>query len=142
MRKQIPALLAAFLMTAVIALSMAVVGVNALYNPNSTAVSNAPVSSVAPVSAAPVSAAAMSGYVDQAKITQLQDLVSQYQAREQQYQAREQQYQQQIQTDQQQITQANTQIQQFQQLLVDLQDRGIISIDPSGTITILARRRE
>jgi outer membrane murein-binding lipoprotein Lpp len=137
MRKQIPALLAAFLMTGVIALSMGVVGVNALYNSNSTTVSNAPVAAAS----APVSAATMSGLVDQAKITQLESLVSQYQAREQQYQQREQQYQQQLQTDQTQLVQATNQIQQFQQLLVDLQDRGIISVDQNGTITILARRR-
>ena len=138
MRKQIPALLAAFLMTGVIALSMGVVGVNALYNSNSSTVSNVPVTAAA---SAPVSATTMSGLVDQAKITQLQDLVNQYQAREQQYQQREQQYQQQLQTDQTQLVQATNQIQQFQQLLADLQDRGIISIDQNGTITILARRR-
>jgi TolA-binding protein len=138
MKSKLPALLAAFLITAVIALSMAVVGVNALVNPNSTSVSNSPVASAAAVTTG-VSA-------DQATVGQLQTLISQYQQHEQQYQQREQQYQQQIQQDQQQIQQDQTQLQQaadqaaqIQQLLVTLQDRGLIQVDQNGQITILRR---
>jgi esterase/lipase len=138
MKSKLPALLAAFLITAVIALSMAVVGVNALVNPNSTNVSNSP-------AAAPV-AATTGTSADQASLDQMQALVAQYQQRDQEYQQREQQYQQQIQQDQQQlqgdqqqIQQAADQTAQVQQLLVTLQDRGLIQIDQNGQITILRR---
>ena len=125
MRKQIPAILAAFFITAVIALAMAVVGVNALVNPNTVAVSDMP---------AALTTDATVASADQGTVPQLQAII-------QQYQQREQQYQQQIQQDQQQLQLASTQMQQVQQLLMTLQDRGLITIDQNGQITILGRRR-
>ncbi len=44
MKRQLPALIAAFLVTTFIALTMAVMSVNALFNPNGVQVSNAPTS--------------------------------------------------------------------------------------------------
>jgi len=83
------------------------------------------------VPAAAVANVSSSGSTDQ--VAQLQSLVVQYQQRELQYQ-------QQLQTDQQQLQQANDQIQQFQQLLAALQERGILSIDRNGQVTIHLRR--
>jgi predicted PurR-regulated permease PerM len=131
MKKQLPALLAALLMTALITLVMVVTSANALFNKNSTNVVNS-------VSAQPDSAAVSISAVDQAKIQQLQDRVNEYAQREQQYQQREKQYQQTIQDGQLQVQQAAQQIQQIRQLLSALQERGLIVIQPDGSI-LLAR---
>jgi hypothetical protein len=77
MRKQIIALLAAILITGTIAMSMLVIGANALINQNGTPVSNAPVLNAAPE---PSTASSTQSLIDQ-----LQAQVSQYQARGQQY---------------------------------------------------------
>ena len=47
MRKQVVAFLSAFIITAIVALSMLVVGVNAASNPNGVAVSNSPTAAAA-----------------------------------------------------------------------------------------------
>jgi septal ring factor EnvC (AmiA/AmiB activator) len=122
MRKQVVAFLAAFVITGIVALSMLVVGVNAATNPNSVAASNSPASAVANVSTTPNSS--------QTQIAQLQSLVAQYQAREQQYQAA-------LNSDNQQLSQASQEIQMIQQLLVYLQNRGLIQIDNQGQITVM-----
>jgi peptidoglycan hydrolase CwlO-like protein len=124
LKKQFPAFVAAFIMTALIALVMGVVTVNALVNKNSTPVANS------------VSASTTSSSSDQAQIAQLQDLVNQYQQREQQYQQREQQYQQMLQQEQSQLDQANQQINQFQQFLGFLQQQGLISITNDGRVRV------
>jgi len=122
MKRQLPALVAAFLITLFVTLVMSVVGVDAIFNPNSVAVSNsAPAAPV--VEAAPVSAN------DAGQVQQLQSLVSQYQQRETQYQ-------QMLQSDQQQLDQASAQIQQYQQILLALQDQGLIRILNDGRIQI------
>ena len=121
MKRQIPAIIAALLITGFMTLAMSIVGVNALFNQNSVPVSNS------------TSAAANS---QQAQIAQLQDLVKQYQARETQYQQREQQYQQREQQDQQQIAQVTA---QMQQLLFDLQSRGLIEVQSDGQIIVTGR---
>lgn len=121
MRKQIPALVAAFLMTALIALVMAVVTVNALVNKDSTPVVNSPSASTS---------------TDQSQVAQLQGLVQQYQQREKDYQQREQQYQQMLQDQQAQLDAAKQQIEQFQQFLGFLQSRGIITIDDEGRVSL------
>ena len=131
MKKQLPALLAALLMTALITLVMVVTSANALFNKNSTDVANS-------VSAKPDAAAVSISAVDQAQIQQLQDRINEYAQREQQYQQREKQYQQTIQDGQQQVQQAAQQIQQIRQLLSALQERGLIVIQPDGSI-LLAR---
>ncbi len=121
MKKQIPAFVAAFVMTGLLALVMGVVTVNALVNKNSTPVSNSATTGTS---------------ADQAQIAQLQSLVQQYQQREQQYQQREQQYQQMLQQQQQQLDTANQQIDQFKQFVLFLQSRGIITVDSNGGIQI------
>lgn len=121
MRKQITALLAAFLITGILALCIFVVGANALVNPNGTTVSNS-AATTSPMD--PATSAA-----DQAQIAQLQNLITQYQAREQQYQAA-------LQNDNNQLSQAATEVQMIQQLLTELQNRGLIRIDNQGNITI------
>ena len=88
MKKQFPAFVAAFLMTGLIALAMAVVTVNALVNKNSTPAANSATASTS---------------ADASQVAQLQDLVQQYQQREQEYQQREQQYQQLLDQEKQQL---------------------------------------
>jgi hypothetical protein len=121
MRKQVVAFLFAFIITAVVALSMLVVGVNAANNPNGVPVSNSPASST-------VLSASTSG-TEQAQVAQLQSLVAQYQAREQQYQAA-------LNSDNQQLSQATQEMQMVQRLLAYLQDRGLIQINSQGQITV------
>ena len=65
MRKQVIAFLSAFIITAMVALSMLVIGVNAASNPNGVAASNSP-------SAATVTSASTSTGSSQAQIAQLQ----------------------------------------------------------------------
>ena len=124
MRKQIGALLAAILITGSIAMSMLVVGVNAMTNMNGTAVSNTP--------AAVAAAGSTTTSSDQALIAQLQAQVAQYQTREQQYQAA-------LSSDNAQLTQAASELQTIQQLLAFLQSHGLISIDSQGQITVAGR---
>ena len=121
MRKQIGALLAAILITGAIAMSMVVIGANAMTNQKGTAVSNSP-ASVAAVGSTTASS-------DQAQIAQLQSLVAQYQAREQQYQAA-------LKSDNDQLTQAASELQMIQQLLAYLQSHGLIQIDNQGQIHV------
>jgi biotin-(acetyl-CoA carboxylase) ligase len=128
--KRLPALIAAFVTTAVIAIAMLLIGINAVMNPNQVAAASSPNDSQAAVSSAGTT-----------QNGQAQDLVAQYQAREKQYQDREQQYQSQISQLEQRLNQDETQlqqaagaIQQYQGLLQELQDRGIIMIDRNGTI--------
>jgi hypothetical protein len=121
MRKQVIAFLSAFIITAVVALSMLVVGVNAATNPNSVPVSNSPVSSAAK---------------DISSQASVQDQIAQLQAQVAQYQVREQQYQAALDSDNQQLSQASQEIQMIQQLLAYLQSRGLIRIDNQGQITV------
>lgn len=115
--KQLQALIAAVIVTGLIGLGMLAIGVNAALNPNTVAPSNTPGDASASVSTASPEA--------QAQIKQLQDLIAQYQNREKQYQA--------------QLNQADTQRQQYQQLLMELQSRGLIRINSDGTIQLRAR---
>jgi len=113
-KKQLPALIAALLVTGFIALTMLVTSANALMNKNGTVVSDNPL------------AVSLTTDVNQAQIDQLQ-------ARINEYQQREVQYQQMLQENQQQI-------QQFQQFLAAMQQAGLIQIRRDGTILINARR--
>ena len=127
MRKQLIAFIAAILITGTVALSMFVVGANALANQNGTVASNSPSSQVTVATTGSPTTSS-----DQAQIAQLQSLVAQYQSREQQYQTA-------LNTDNTQLTQAASEMQTIQQLLAYLQSRGIIQIDSQGQITVLAR---
>jgi hypothetical protein len=124
MRKQIGALLAAILITGAIAMSMLVIGANAMTNQKGTPVSNSP--------AAVTAAGSITASSDQAQIAQLQSLVAEYQARDQQYQAA-------LKSDNDQLTQAASEMQMIQQLLAYLQSHGLIQIDNQGQIYITGR---
>jgi hypothetical protein len=124
MRKQVIAFLSAFIITAIVALSMLVVGVNAASNPNSVAASN---SATAPAAASVSSGSAASP----AEVARLQSLLAQYQARDQQYQAA-------LASDNQQLAQASQEMQMIQQLLVYLQNHGLIQINSQGQISVTA----
>lgn len=126
MKKQLPALIAAILMTGFIALVMTVTSANALFNKNTVAVSNAP--------ATTSQSAATS--LEQAQIQQLQARIDEYQQREQQYQQLLQTNQAQLQQAQSQLGQASAQIEQFQNFLFALQNRGLIRIRNDGTVVI------
>lgn len=115
MRKKIPALIAAILVTGFTAMAMGVTGVNALLNKNGTIVSNNP----------SVSSSTASTDINQAQIDQLQ-------ARIGEYQQREEQYQQLLQQDQQQI-------QQYKQFIFALQQAGLIQIRSDGTVLVTSR---
>jgi uncharacterized protein YlxW (UPF0749 family) len=111
MNKSIPALLAAFVMTFVIGVAILAVGGNALLNSNGVSISNSPAAASSSVSA------------DQsAQIQDLQNQIAQYQAREAQYQTQLNQAADRIRTDE-------AQMQQFQMVLLALQQRGLITID-------------
>jgi hypothetical protein len=125
MRKQLVALFAAMFITGLVAMSMVVLGVNAMTNQNGTVVSNSPVST-------PVAGSTTSTSDQAQQIAQLQAQVAQYQAREQQYQAA-------LNSDNQQLSQASSEIQTIQQLLAYLQSRGVISIDSQGQISVNGR---
>ena len=128
MKKQLPALLAALLMTGVITLVMFVTSANALFNNNGTDLKSSTSSSSNAASSA-----------SQVQIQQLQSRVNEYAQREQLYQQREQQYQQALLTNQQKIQQASDQVLQIKQLLFELQARGLIQVQGNGTIMITGR---
>ena len=114
--RQVAAIIAAFMMSALVGLAMLGVGVNARLNRNVVQTVDAPASSN--VSLAP-----------QGQLEQMQNLISQYQARDQEYQS-------QLNTVMQQLNQRNSQVQQFTRLLLELQNHGLIFIQPDGTILL------
>jgi peptidoglycan hydrolase CwlO-like protein len=114
--KRLEAIIAAAIITGLVAFSMLLVGINALLNTNSVAVSDSPASTALN---------APTPNVDQGQVSQYQNLIAKYQNREKQYQA--------------QLDQANTQLEQYQQLLGQLQSAGVIRITSDGRI-LLARR--
>lgn len=126
MKKTLPAILAAFIITLCVGVGMLLVGGAALMNRNGTTVSNSPnasnVSEVKNVN------------VDQAQVQQQQDLVAQYQQRDKKYQEELAKAAQQLQQQDAQLQQANAQIQQYQMLLQALQSRGLIVIGQDGRI--------
>lgn len=129
--KQIPALIAAFTITGLIGFVMISVGASAILNKNTVAITNSPAStSAAPANGATASANG-SQDVTQIQIQQLEDRIHQYQQREQQYQSQVNQLE-------QQVNQDNTQIQSYQRLLLELQRRGVISIQRDGRVLIPA----
>jgi uncharacterized protein YlxW (UPF0749 family) len=124
MRKQVTAFLAAFLISACVALVMLAIGASAMFNPNGVAAANSSASSAVNVSNTTNSAST------QQQVAQLQAQVAQYQAREQQYQTA-------LNNDNQQLTQATREMQMVQQLLIYLQNHGLITIDSQGQITVI-----
>jgi peptidoglycan hydrolase CwlO-like protein len=120
--KQFTAILAALVITSVIAFGMFSIGANALTNKNTVPLASAPAGSTSTTGNS-------SQDSTQTQVQQLQSLVSQYQSREQQYQSQLNQLEQQVSRD-------NQQLQSYQQLLMVLQSRGVIAIRGDGTILI------
>lgn len=120
MKKHFTALLTAFAITIFIAGGMFLVSANALLNKNGVAVANSP---------AQATATAEVKTAEQAQIQQLQSLVAQYQSRETQYQNE-------LKSAGQDLQQAKDQIRQYQMVLLALQNRGYIEIQPDGQIFI------
>ena len=137
--KRLQGLIAATLVTVIIALGMVAIGVNAASNSNSVPVSDSP----AQAAQAAQAAAATSNVVnisnsaaDQSQIKQLQDTLKQYQDREKQYQDREKKYQTELAKVSQQMNDATAQVDQLKQILMALQERGVIQISSDGRISI------
>jgi peptidoglycan hydrolase CwlO-like protein len=118
MKKTIPALIAAVLVTVVLGTGMFLIGQNALGTSTAKA------------------AAATTNTVSADTVTQYEQLVAQYQTRETQYQAQIAQATDQINTANQQLTADSQQIQQYQSLLSQLQNSGLITVASDGTVTI------
>jgi biotin-(acetyl-CoA carboxylase) ligase len=117
--KHLTAVIAALGMTTIVGVAMLGIGLNAMANRNVVPTQDSPAASTA----AQIPAASS------AQLQQMQSLIQQYQARDQQYQS-------QLSTVVQQLNQRNAQLQQFTQLLLELQNRGLILIQPDGTILI------
>ncbi len=114
------AFLAAILITACLGAGMLIIGGSALLNRNGVPVAS---------SASEATATAQVQSTQDAQIQQLQDLVAQYQSREAQYQKE-------LQTAGQNLQQVNAQLQQYQMILMALQSRGMIAINPDGSISV------
>jgi peptidoglycan hydrolase CwlO-like protein len=123
--KRFQAIVAAALTTALIALGMVVIGADAASNTNTVPVSNSPSSTT--------TLASNTTAVDaQTQLGQLQSLINQYQDREKQYQTE-------INNLSQKLSQANGQVDQLQQILLALQQRGVIQITQDGQVLIRGR---
>jgi predicted PurR-regulated permease PerM len=115
-RKTLPAVIAVLSMTLFIGFAVLALGLNALFNRN-----------VSVAQAASQSGSQLT--TDQATIQDLQNAISQYQAREVQYQSE-------LQQAADQISQINQQNQQYQQLVQALQNAGVIQIMPDGRVFV------
>jgi peptidoglycan hydrolase CwlO-like protein len=137
--KRLRGLIAATLVTVIIGLGMVAIGVNAASNTNSVPVTDSPASN-SPAQAAAVTTSNVvnisNSAADQAQIKQLQDTIQQYQNREKQYQDREKQYQTELARVSQQMNDATAQTDQLKQILMALQERGVIQISSDGRISI------
>lgn len=123
--KNLPAIIAAFVITGLLGVGMLVVGGNALLNQNRVPMQNSPTSAQSDPQTSNVSQ-------QQPTVNQLQDRIAQYQAREKQYQSE-------LNSASQQLNQANQTLQQYQSLLEELQARGVIRVQSDGTILIPRR---
>jgi uncharacterized protein YlxW (UPF0749 family) len=104
---------AAFVITGVLACGMLMIGLAAVANPSGVPVSNR--------NDVVMTSAATAGNL-QSQVSQLEDVVRQYQAREQQYQA--------------ELAQEQQMVSGYQQVLLALQDRGLITITGDGRILV------
>jgi peptidoglycan hydrolase CwlO-like protein len=123
--KRLQGLIAASFITTIVAMGTVGIGVNALSNPNTVAVSNSPASN-SPAQSTQVSSKAATDQTS-AEIDQMQNLIKQYQSREQQYQTE-------IKSLSQKLSDANATADQARQVLDALQQRGLIQITQDGRI--------
>ncbi len=143
--KKIPAFLAALLITGVVGLVMLGIGGSALMNTKSVPVQNSQTSPSVFTATAQAQNVLVSAPVDQ---TQTQAELAAYKAQLDQAIQRINDANSQIQSLQAQLDQANaavnaanTTAQNYQNILVQLQQRGLIVIGSDGTITIRGRTR-
>ena len=115
-KKTFPALIAALSMTVILGLAVTALGLNAFFNQNV---------SVAHAANQPDPQA----IADQSTIQDLQATISQYQQRETQYQGE-------LQQAADQVNQLSQQNQQYQQLIMALQNAGILQITPDGQVFV------
>jgi len=134
--KRLQGLIAATLVTVIIGLGMVAIGVNAASNADSVPVSDSPAQAATAAATSSQVVNVSNTAADQSQIKQLQDTIQQYQNREKQYQDREKQYQTELAKVTQQMNDATAQAQQLQQILVALQQRGVIQISDDGRISI------
>lgn len=118
-KKSTQATIAALLITVTLGGGMFMIGQNALGT------------STAKAEAAATSVTASAG-----TLSQYEQLMAQYQARESQYQAELSQATDQINSANQQIAADNQQLQQYQTLIAQLENSGVISVANDGTVTI------
>ena len=123
--KRFQGLVAAAAITLVLALGMVVIGVDAASNTNT-----------APILSSPAQASLASALASQAQADQSQAQIAQLQSLIKQYQDREKQYQSEIQSLSQKLNDASAQTDQLQQILMALQQRGIIQITRDGRIFV------
>jgi chromosome segregation ATPase len=115
-KKTIPAVIATIIMSVFIGMTILALGLNALLSKNVTVVKAAP-------------AAGSQVDASQATIQDLQATITQYQQREVQYQSE-------LKKAADEINQANQQNQQFRQLILALQNAGVIQITQDGRVRI------
>ncbi len=111
--KHASAITTALIITAIIGLGMMVIGVSAFTNKNVVPLQNSPNASLAGTSANSNANSSQTSASTSAQVQQLQQQVTDLQS---------------------QLTQAGQIISQYQNLLVVLQQRGVISIDSNGNI--------
>lgn len=135
--KRLQGFIAATLVTFIVGFGMLAIGVNAASNSASVPVSDSPAQAAsAGTTSKVVNVSNTVADQSQAQIKQLQETIKQYQDREKQYQDREKQFQTELSKVSQQANDATAQAEQLQQILVALQQRGVINISADGRISI------
>ena len=143
--KQVSAIIAALVITAFTGLGIFAIGSNAFLNTNTVPIQNSPTDATTSASTT-TGSSAVADPATQAQLKQMQDLVAQYQAREKQYQSELADAAQklkdatsQAQQAQAEAQQAAQQVQQYQDILMQLQQRGVIRVTADGQIMIPRR---
>jgi len=116
--KHIPALVAAFAITAILGTIMLGVGINAKLNKNV-------ITAQAAVDTDPID-------LQSATPEELRSLIAQYQQREAQYQNE-------LNKAASQLDEANAKVLQYENLILQLQNAGVIQINRNGQVTLTAR---
>jgi len=118
MKKTLPAFLAALIITVILGIGMLFVGQNTL-NASASHTTTETITNL---------------QVD--NVDQLEQVLDEYQKREAEYQNELNTAIERLTTANQQLSQANEQIQEYESLLAQLQDSGLITIANDGTVTV------
>src|SRR5450759_892905 len=138
MMKKLQAFIAALIVTGLIGVAIFAIGSNAVAN---ASVSTAKQQATTIDQAANVTVSSQSATDAATQIAQLKNLIAQYQSRETQYKTNLDKANQQLSLANQQFSDATQHVQSLQNVLVQLQQRGIISIQSDGSIQLLVRGR-